>query len=483
MEPKETTGAGPAPLTTGRMLVYSLPSGAQGFMMMLVGIYFLKFSTDVLLIAPATMGLLFGLSRLWDAFSDPLCGYWTDRTRTRWGRRRPWMVAGAIPMAAAFLLMWSPPSSLEGAALGVWMGATMLVFYTGFTMLDVPHAALGAELTDAYHERTRLFGVRRIVFGLGSLGAVAAMAAFDLAASARAVGTVVGLAACGIALPATLFMVARTRERPEFQGRGARQPWHALRDVWRNPHARLLLAVFMIQQLGVTALMVCMPFYSEYVLGTPDKTFVYIGAMLGSSVLGVPIWMRLAPRFEKKTATIASMAVIGVVISFLAIAPQDAFWLVIGVAVVGGLAAAGTDVLFPSIQADVIDWDELQSGQRKEGAYFAAWAFAAKTAGALASMLVGLALSGMGFVANGTQDESVLIGLRVLAGVGPCAVYALGIFLFLRFSMSRAEHARILEQLGRPSLEPAQSPSSTDDESFTSMGTRTPIASKRESAV
>jgi GPH family glycoside/pentoside/hexuronide:cation symporter len=430
-------------LPTRTVLVYSVPQLGMGFMFVLTNIYLLKYTTDVLLIAPATMGLLFGASRIWDAVSDPMVGYLTDRTHTRMGRRRPWMLAGALPMALAFGMLWSPPAALTETALILWMGVALIGFYTAMTMVDVPHSALGAELSDDYHERTRVFGVKRIVFGIGTLGAVASIGAFDAFADARAVGSAVALIAAGVGLAAVLYAVVRLRERAEYQGRGAAHPWNALRDVLRNRHARLLLAVWIIQQLGVVALTVCLPFLSEYVLLTPEFTVGYIGALFLSSLLGVPFWMAVAPRFEKKNLMITCMALIAGVISLLVMADVGDVVFVMTIAVVGGFASGGTDILGPSIQADIVDYDEEQTGERKEGAYFAAWAFASKTAGGLSSMIVGLALGWMAFVPNAVQTEEVRMGLRALTALVPAALYALGVVLFLRFDLSSKEHARI----------------------------------------
>lgn len=441
--------AAPARLPTRTIVDYSLPSLGLGFMFILVNIYLLKFSTDVLLIAPATMGLLFGVSRLWDAAVDPVVGFLTDRTRSRHGRRRPWILASALPLGVTFAMLWAPPRALEGQALLVWMGVALFLFYTAIAMLEVAHAALGAELTDAYHERTRVFGVRRMVFGVGTLLAVGALAAFEALPERRTTGAVVGALGGAIGFGAILWMVLHVRERAEFRDRGSDHPLRAFADVWRNPHARVLLIVFLIQQLGVTSLMIIMPYLSEYVLHTPGWTFVYILALFLSALVGVPVWLRIAPLMSKKTGLIAAMAVIGAAISSLWFASEGDIWLVLVVSALGGFASAGTDVLFPSIQADAIDWDELHTGERKEGAYFAAWAFASKGAGALASALVGVALAGVGFVPNSEQTPEAQEGLRLLAALGPAVLYALGIALFLRFKLGEREHGEIQRALRR----------------------------------
>ena len=433
----------PARLSTGAILTYSAPELGMGFMFILVNIYLIKFATDVLLIPPATMGLLFGLSRLWDAGSDPVVGFLTDRTRSRFGRRRPWILASALPLSATFLMLWAPPASLAGRSLVLWTGGALFVFYTAIAMLETAHAALGAELTDDYHDRTRVFGLRRAVFGFGTLAAVGALWAFGALPDPRRTGLVAGIAGSVVVGASILWMVTRTRERTEFRDRGAENPVHAFRDVWRNPHARILLLVFLIQQLGVTALMTIVPFLSEYVLLTPEWTSYFILALFLSALAGVPMWIRLAPRRGKKTGMMWAMGVVGCTIAMLWFVREGAVWLLLSVAAIGGLASAGADVLIPSIQADVIDWDELRTGERKEGAYFAAWAFAAKGAGAFSSMLVGFALAAIGFVPNAVQTPQVKEGLRLLAALGPAICYAIGIALFLRFSLGEREHADI----------------------------------------
>ena len=322
-----------APLLSTRSIVdYSLPTFGTGFTFVLVNIYLLKYATDVLLIAPATMGLLFGASRLWDALADPAVGFLTDRTRSRFGRRRPWILAAALPLGVTFAMLWAPPVALAGSGLLLWTGCALFVFYTSIAMLDTAHAALGAELTDAYHERTRVFGIRRIVFGLGTLCAVAALAAFGSASDARRVGATVGLLGGVVVTASILWMVLRTRERPEFRDRGAKSPLRAFRDVWRNRHARVLLLVFVIQQLGVTTLMTIMPYLSEYVLLTPAWTFAYIGTLFVSAIIGVPLWIRFKPRGGKKGGLILAMATIGIGIGALWFAGEGDIAIVFAVA-------------------------------------------------------------------------------------------------------------------------------------------------------
>jgi GPH family glycoside/pentoside/hexuronide:cation symporter len=125
---------------------------------LLLGTYLMKFSTDVLLIAPAIMGSLIAASRLWDAISDPLVGYLSDQTNSVYGRRRSWMFFAAVPMGIGLVMIWSPPAVLDNMGTIIWMAVALLVYETASTAFYVPHGAIGVELTPNYHERTRLFG-------------------------------------------------------------------------------------------------------------------------------------------------------------------------------------------------------------------------------------------------------------------------------------------------------------------------------------
>ena len=157
----------------GTLVAYAVPSAAFSFALFYVQFYFLKFATDVLLLAPAAVGALLGAGRIWDAVSDPLAGHWSDRTRSRLGRRRPWMLVGT-PLVPAFLVMlWTPPAGLGEGALLVWCGVALFGFYTAYTIYSVPHQSLGAELVQGHHGRSSVFGAARawmIVMLLGVFG-------------------------------------------------------------------------------------------------------------------------------------------------------------------------------------------------------------------------------------------------------------------------------------------------------------------------
>jgi GPH family glycoside/pentoside/hexuronide:cation symporter len=411
--------------------------------------YLLKFSTDVLLIAPAVIGMLFGLARVWDAVSDPLCGYWSDRTRTGLGRRRPWLIASALPLGLVFVGLWGPPEGLDGRALVLWMGVGLILFYTAQTALSIPHLALGAELTVGYHDRSRVFGGRMIFDFFGILLAAGALFLLESAQAPRTVATSVALAAAIVTLVLVWLTALRIRERPEYQDRPQPTPYSAYRDVLANPHARLLLGVLLLDQLGFTCLITVLPYANQYILGETGLTGPLVAGAVIAAVAVYPIWFPLSHRFGKRNPWIGASLVKSASFGMLLfLQPGNWILLFVLVVLVGGIQGAGS-ILGPSIQADVVDYDELETGQRKEGAYFAAWNLASKAAAGVAIAISGVALTVSGFQPNVEQSEGPLLTIRLLFAGLPLLFSALAAGLLFWFRLDERAHAEIRAALGR----------------------------------
>ena len=438
--------AGDPRLPLATVATYASPTAAVGFAFFLVSFYFMKYATDVLGVAAATMGWIFLVSRVWDAVSDPLVGFLSDRTSTVLGRRRPWMLAAGAPVAVAYVLLWNPPAALAGPALVLWVGGFFLLMYTALTVFLIPHDALGAELTLDYRDRTRLYGWKRALFGAGGLCAMGGVFLFtraESAAGARTTALYVTLAAGLLAAVLFTFAGVRLRERREHRDRGGRSPYRALGDVFRNPYARLLLSVFFIQQVGVVSMTLVASYYTDYILGDARALAPLLMVFLVAGTLSVPLWIRLSATFEKKTLIVAAMSAIAAVMGALFFQGRGDLSTILVLAAIGGVAGGGADVLFPSIQADVIDYDEYRTGERKEGTYFAVWAFAAKSAAGVVGMIVGFVLGAVGYEPNVEQTETVNRTIRTLFAGFPFLCYATGILLFLRFGLNAREHAEI----------------------------------------
>lgn len=440
-------------LPNSRIVAFAAPIFGLSAPFFFVLFYYFKFATDVLGIAPIVFGSIFALGRTWDAISDPLAGLLSDRTRTRWGRRRPWMLAGIPLFSAAILMCWNPPLALSGTALAVFVAVALLLFFTAFTIYGVPHQALGAELSEDYHERSRVFGTRHVSFMAGMMGAFGFMHVASNAVDTRA--AVSELAIIAAVCSALLLLIPATRvpERASSLGRGGTSPLKTLRDVLRNRHARLLISIWFIESLGVGILGVMSPYHIEYVLGRKDLTAVLPAGFIVMLVIAVPIWVSISRRIGKRDAWRIAMVIGGLGFGFTFFAGHGDTWLMGVPLLFAGFAFGCGGAVGPSILADVIDYDEYETGERKEGAYSAAQGLALKLANALIVGFAGVALHFSGFEPNIEQAEDTKLVLRsVYAGL-PFTMLLLASFVFRRFTLTAEEHARIRTELDRRALE------------------------------
>ena len=447
----------------GTTIAYGMPGLGAGYMYLLMSLYVMKFSTDVLLIAPAVMGVIFSISRIWDAVSDPIAGYLSDRTTFKFGRRRTWMLISFIPISFGFLAVFSPPESMQGQSLDLWMMIAILSFYSAITLLNVPHMALGAELSEDYHERTRLFGVRHIGFTLGSILALVSMSLLiseenNPDGDVRQLASSLAFYAIGAMSLMIFFAVSKLKENPEFQNRVNKNPFKAFRDVWINPHAKILIMVLFIENLGGAVIGVLTLYVTQYIVEAPAWAPLIIFAYMLPSALSVPLWIPLSRRFGKIRLWVFSLAFTGIsfggifIIPFLDSVTDRLIVMFIGAAL-GGMAAGCGGAIGPSVKGDVIDYDEYLTGERKEGSYFAALNFVFKSATGIMLLVTGFVLQFSGFIPNQPQTMEVKIALISLYGLVPLVFYSLGAYLlYKKFKFGEKEHAAIKQQIQeRPS--------------------------------
>ena len=439
--PRTGPARGRVPLAT--LLAYAPPAFALGAPLFFIQFFFLKFATDVLLLAPAVIGALFAVGRLWDAALDPILGPWSDRIRTRLGRRRPFMLAAIPLLAATFLMLWMPPAALSPGWTTVWLAVALFGFYAGFSTYMIPHLALGAELTDDYHDRSRVYGTRSAAFMAGLLPAFAATQLVNNATDPRATAALV--ATIGALVVAVVLLVPlRVRERDEFRSGKAASSFAAILDVLRNPLARRLLAVQFIDSLGLGVLGVLAPYLAQYVLKRPDLIASLPAAYTVAVLASIPLWVLASRRFGKRQVWVVAM--IGVALSFGAsiFVGENDVALILALLVVAGAVAGCGNPIGASMVADVIDADELATGQRKEGAYTAAFTFAFQVGAGITVFGVGVALELSGFRPNVEQTAAAAWTISSLFAGAPLVMMLAGAFVLRRYSLDEREHARIL---------------------------------------
>ncbi len=442
-----------APTTHARvpialLLAYAAPMVPINFSLVLFMSYISKYAIDVLLVPPAAMGMIFMAGRLWDGVTDPIAGIWSDRTEHRLGRRRPWILASAIPIAGFGWMCWAAPMDLGQAGLILWMTVAVFGFNTAMTFFLTPHQALGAELTLDHHQVSKIFAFRQAAGYVGMIGCLGfAMQYLMTSSSPRAdaaeLAVAVGAGAIVLIGVSTVFL----REPGGNRRRESKAITSVARDVWRNRHARLLLVMIFIEHTGTGASMVLSPFTYEYVLQAPHAVSEVFLFYVGSSLVSLFLWVPLSKRIGKKATWVIGL--VAGMVGYLMIFNLSAgaiTYMKTAVVLTGSCSACAT-VLGSSILADVIDADELETGERKEGAYYSAYTFLYKTSSGIMAGITGFALGYVGFAPGAAQPESVQLLIRSLHGLVPFGTMLLGAMILTRFTLDEDQHAEIRAKL------------------------------------
>lgn len=433
------------PIAWATLANFSAPLIPVYALYMMVTVVYMQFATDVLFISPGIIGTIFFASKIWDALSDPIVGYLSDKTTSRFGRRKPWMVGSIVPIVTMVLMLWIPPTTLSGNMLVAWVAVSVIGFYTAFTLFSVPQMAYGLELSSSPHERTRVSGGRQISLTLGML-ACFIIATPLITGHAAARDNAAWIASGGAALLALVCALTTwwlPSERSEYVGRGAANPIAAVRDVIQNPHARLLLFVYFIEIFGIGATSAMTPFLLIYV----TKASSYVGIVFlfytAPALLSIPFWIWMGNRYERHVLWRYAMGLQALGYGTIIFQDEGRLWLMITSSLINGFATACGQTLGYSIKGDVIDYDELQTGERKEGSYLAAWNLASKLGTGLMIAISGWALQWSGFVPNEVQTATVNWTIKGMTGGAPFVCILIGMFAFSRFSLDRREAARI----------------------------------------
>ncbi len=434
-------------LTLGTKLAFGAPTFAGAAMAIPLAIHLTIFYSDVILVPLGVIALAKSLGRAFDALTDPLMGWVTDRTRSRWGRRRPWLVVGAPGAALAFLAMFAPPEALGPAAAGVWLGAMYIVYSIFQTLYQIPLYGLGAELTLDYRERNSLFGWEQAFSVAGTLLASAVPGLLAAQLGPRR-GYALFAAIFGGLLALLMWNLAwRVREREEFAARAPNPLVPGVRRVLRNRVFRLLLAVYLMGALTGAIPGTLMPYFVTYVLrpeGDPQRWIsLFLLLYFGTGFLCLPLWVWLANRVGKKTAWLFSFLSGGTGSLALFFVPQGDVGSFAGILIWAGSSFGARLFLGPAIQADVIDYDELITGKRREAQYGGLWSILTKFA-VIPSLTIPLAvLAALGYEPNVEQSDDVKLAIRSIFALAPAASAVVAFSIACLFPITQDVHARI----------------------------------------
>ncbi len=388
----------------------------------------------------ALVGAIIALSRLTDVFTDPLIGLWSDKARTRFGRRKPFIIVGVPLYLASIWLLFVP---IEGMVSPAYLFLCVAALYLAHTLTDLPYKAWGAELTPNYSERSRVTGWRE---GFGLAGLVMALViplgmvwvGYDDLPSwmtGMAVFAVVGLP---LLFGITLLTIKEPE--PESLEDAPHIRWlEGIKIVFRNPHfTKLLFASILLVTGGTMTATLGFPFITT-VLGVAEADYpYYILAYYAGSTVAIPIWLKLSDKVGKHkaiTIAVAWLSLWSVPIPFLLEAPIG--WFILCMMMKGSTVGA-LALLPPSMAADVVDYDTLQSGEQRSGLYFSLWGMIYKAAVAVGVVLATAITASVGFSpANESHSTETQFVVAFCYSLGPALVAMISIPMIWKFKITK----------------------------------------------
>ncbi len=447
------------PLGLSARLGYGMGDIYGGGSTTILNMYYLYFLIDVAGLPPAWAGTAFLVSKLWDAVTDPVMGLISDNTRTRFGRRRPYFLAGIPLVFLSFAAMWVRPGFAgSGAAFAYYLAAYVL-FSTVYTMVWVPYNSIAAELTQDYDERTRLSFYRMVFSNLS--GIVAAIAPKDLFEGLLFRGDVprawlwVGIAfGLAFALPYIGTFLA-CRENPEFMAL-PRKRFGSVKSFvtanflvpFENRPFRYVMLMYFFGFMAQDAVLGLAVYFLTYALGIPSMMTLLV-PVYGGLLLSLAFADALARRIGKRETFLVSGALwIGALILVLFMRPGMPAAVMYAFGLLFGAGLAGVQSMVFAIFPDVPDVDELFSGARREGLYSGIFALFRKAGGAFILFLVGLLIEAAGYIAPvggvpQAQTPGFVRSLTLIFTGLPAFCVALALFAAWRYPLSRERLDRI----------------------------------------
>jgi GPH family glycoside/pentoside/hexuronide:cation symporter len=439
------------PLPAWRKWMYG--SGDLGFSLTstIIAAYFLFFLTGVVGVRAGVASIAILIGKTWDYINDPLFGYISDHTRTRWGRRRPFLLFGPIPYAIIFALMWWKPP-LQGEVALVVYYAIIYVFYdAAATMIYMPYFALTPELTSDYDERTSLVSLRAFFSIFGSLLAFSLPEMIvqgftpDHATNVLRMGLIFALIS---AIPMYIVFLG-TRERPEFMQQEQPGLWQSIKDSVQNRPFIFGTIIYLFTWATIDILQTILIFFITYVVMREADTTLIMATIFIVAILALPLWTWISRHMNKRLAYIIGMLFfMAVLMVLINITPATPLSAILGLCVLAGIGVSAAHVIPWAIIPDAIEVGELKTGSRHEGTFYSLISLAQKVASSIAIPGAGLLLELSGYIPNSAQQPaSAVRGIRLLTGPIPAVMMFIGIVFAILYPLGREGYTQIAQEL------------------------------------
>lgn len=438
-------------LSPGKKLMYG--AGDIGFSLTstILGVYFLFFMIEVVGLRPGIAAIPIGIGKVWDFVNDPIFGYISDRTRTRWGRRRPYLLFGALPLALTFTMLWYRPGFESTAALVAYYSIAYIIFEASATLLYMPYFALTPELTSDYDERTSLTSYRMFFSILGSLLAFTVplmiVGSFtpENAPKVLLMGAIFGLIS---ALPMFITFFG-TKEREDLVDLEKPTLLESIKSVWKNVPFRYGLGIFLATWISVDILQSSLLFYVRFVVQRESHNDIIMATIFVVAMFALPIWTWVSKKWSKRYAYIFGIAFWAVVqMVLIMMGPSTPLSVILILCSMAGIGVAAAHVLPWAILPDAIEWYEYQTGERHEGMFYSITTLARKVTSAVSVTFIGPILEMTGYQPHVTQQSAEAVrGIKWVIGPLPAILLGLGILIAFKYPLDREQFQAIVSKL------------------------------------
>lgn len=444
-----SVSAAPQKMKTRTKWLYGIGDIGNATVNSAIQFFLNKFFTDVALIAPPLVAGAMLIGKIWDAVNDPLFGWLTDKTKSKIGRRRVFMLFGAIPLGISIALLWFVPEGMSQVMTFVWIAGAFVLFDTLWTMTNVPYYALTSELTDDYDERSSLTVYRMVLavpFYL--VGAALTPMIVGFFSVERTGYAYIGIIYGALAALALIISALGIKERSNVvSSEGEPNPFKSIKVAFLNKKFLYLCMIYLIVNLSFAFTKTLMAYYVEYQLLMKDQIQLVMGLMLVCVIISLPIWKKIAEKWDKGPAYGIGMGMGAVALLILFFLPNAKTWIIYPVVLLAGLGF-GANWIFPwAMIADVSDYDRVETGQFRSGIYYGVWGLATKLSEGLALVFVNLMLAGFGYVANVAQTTHALFGIRLFFSIIPAVCIFAALPFLLKYPITRKGHAEVRARL------------------------------------
>ena len=434
-------------------------SGDFGYSMTnsIIAAYFLLFLTDVVGMSAATAGIAILIGRTWDYINDPLIGNLSDRTKTRWGRRRPFLLFGAVPFAITFAMLWYKPAFTDQTALAVYYALAYVLYDASQTFVFMPYFALTPELTDDYDERTSLTSYRMVYNILGGLIAftvplmIVGSFSPQNASNVQKMGIIFGILS---AIP--LFLIFfKTRETQKPVQYEKPNIFNSIKIALKNRPFVLGAVVYLATWTSMNIVQTVLLYYVKYVLLKESMSDILMGAIFITAIAALPLWNWVSKKLDKRKAYalgISFWALAQVLLMTLTFSTPVGW--VVALCILAGIGVSAAHVLPWAMIPDAIEYGELNTGERHEGVFYSLVTLMAKVASSIAVPLTAFVLELTGYIPNSSsQPQSALNGIRFLIGPVPAVCLIVGIVFALLYPLKRNDFNEIVGKLKKQRTE------------------------------